>query len=64
MPEIGTSGLMSGDGKRGDGLRPPSYRAILDSTGTDVGNIDQHANLRYLSQINQLLAGGGGDVAT
>src|SRR6266404_1401925 len=27
MPEIGTSGLMSGDGKRGDGLRPPSYRA-------------------------------------
>jgi len=27
MPEIGSSGLMSGDGKRGVGLRPPSYRA-------------------------------------
>ncbi len=27
MPEIGMSGLMSGDGKRGDGHRPPSYRA-------------------------------------
>jgi hypothetical protein len=26
MPEIGTSGLMSGDGKRGVGQRP-SYRA-------------------------------------
>jgi hypothetical protein len=26
MPEIGTSGLMSGDGKRGDGQRP-SHRA-------------------------------------
>ena len=27
MPEIGTSGLMSGDGKRGDGHKAPSYRA-------------------------------------
>jgi hypothetical protein len=27
MPEIGTSGLMSGDGKRGDGQGAPSYRA-------------------------------------
>jgi hypothetical protein len=26
MPEIGTSGSMSGDGKRSDGLRPPSCR--------------------------------------
>ncbi len=26
-PEIGTSGLKSGDGKRDDGQRPPSYRA-------------------------------------
>jgi hypothetical protein len=26
MPEIGTSGSMSGDGKRSDGHRPPSYR--------------------------------------
>ena len=27
MPELGTSGLTSGDGKRGDGQRAPSYRA-------------------------------------
>jgi hypothetical protein len=27
MPEIGTSSSMSEDGKRSDGLRPPSYRA-------------------------------------
>src|SRR5258708_30952702 len=27
MPEIGTSGLLSGDGKRGDGQGAPSYRA-------------------------------------
>jgi len=27
MPETGTSGSMSGDGKRSDGQRPPSYRA-------------------------------------
>ena len=27
MPEIGTSGSMSGDGKRGVGRMAPSYRA-------------------------------------
>ena len=27
MPEIGTSGSMSGDGKRGVGHKAPSYRA-------------------------------------
>src|SRR5580698_5822178 len=27
MPEIGSSGLMSGDGRRGVGQRAPSYRA-------------------------------------
>ena len=31
MPEIGTSGSMSGDRKRGV-AEWPSYRAILDST--------------------------------
>jgi hypothetical protein len=36
MPEIGTSGLMSGDGKRGDGLRPQATAPILDSTKADV----------------------------
>src|SRR5438876_5482905 len=32
MPEIGTSGLMSGDGKRSDGQRPQATAPILDST--------------------------------
>jgi hypothetical protein len=36
MPEIGTSGLMSGDGKRGDGLRPQATAPILDSTAADI----------------------------
>jgi hypothetical protein len=38
MPEIGTSGLMSGDGKRGDGLRPQATAPILDSTIPEVGS--------------------------
>ena len=33
MPEIGTPGLMSGDGKRGVGHRPQATAPILDSTG-------------------------------
>jgi hypothetical protein len=37
MPEIGTSGLMSGDGKRGDGQRPQATAPILDSTRPDIG---------------------------
>jgi hypothetical protein len=32
MPEIGTSGSMSGDGKRNDGQRPQATAPILDST--------------------------------
>ena len=32
MPEIGTSGSMSGDGKRGVGHRPQATAPILDST--------------------------------
>ena len=36
MPEIGTSGLMSGDGKRGDGQRPQATAPILDSTVLSV----------------------------
>jgi hypothetical protein len=39
MPEIGTSGLMSGDGKRGDGQRPQATAPILDSTNSDIGRI-------------------------
>jgi hypothetical protein len=36
MPEIGTSGLMSGDGKRGVGHRPQATAPILDSTKADI----------------------------
>jgi hypothetical protein len=32
MPEIGTSGLMSGDGKRGGGNVASAPASILDST--------------------------------
>ena len=32
MPEIGTSGSMSGDGKRSAGLRPQATAPILNST--------------------------------
>jgi len=32
VPEIGTLGLMSGDGKRGAGHRPQATAPILDST--------------------------------
>jgi hypothetical protein len=34
MPETGTSGSMSGDGKRSDGQRPQVTAPILDSTLT------------------------------
>src|SRR6266436_5132026 len=37
MPEIGSSGLMSGDGKRGVGHRPQATAPILDSTVADLG---------------------------
>ena len=36
MPEIGTFGLMSGDGKRGVGHRPQATAPILDSTIAEV----------------------------
>jgi hypothetical protein len=36
MPEIGSSGLMSGDGKRGVGHRPQATAPILDSTNSEV----------------------------
>ena len=34
MPEIGTSGSMSGDGKRSVGHRPQATAPILDSTNS------------------------------
>ena len=39
MPEIGSSGLMSGDGKRGVGHRPQATAPILDFTTTDSGHL-------------------------
>jgi hypothetical protein len=39
MPEIGSSGLMSGDGKRGVGHRPQATAPILDSTISDIASL-------------------------
>ena len=36
MPEIGTFGLMSGDGKRSVGHRPQATAPVLDSTEPSV----------------------------
>src|SRR5216683_875467 len=36
MPEIGSSGLMSGDGRRGVGHRLQVTAPILDSTNSDI----------------------------
>src|SRR5229473_5583679 len=38
MPEIGSPGLTSGDGKRGVGHRPQATAPILDSTMSDIGD--------------------------
>jgi hypothetical protein len=43
MPEIGSSGLMSGDGKRGVGHRPQATAPILDSTNVWTGHAVQEA---------------------
>src|SRR5712664_3116917 len=48
MPEIGTSGSMSGDGKRSVGHRPQATAPILDSTtSADFGG----APSRQLSEL-------------
>jgi hypothetical protein len=44
MPEIGSSGLMSGDGKRGVGHRPQATAPILDSTETDLARLRSEFN--------------------
>ena len=40
MPEIGTSGSMSGDGKRSAGHWPQATAPILDSTATSDSNVN------------------------
>ena len=45
MPEIGTSGLMSGDGKRGDGQNPSHrahprlYHGVFDANLKIIGKL-------------------------
>jgi hypothetical protein len=45
MPEIGTSGSMSGDGKRSAGLRPQATAPILDSTNSPFASL--HASVSF-----------------
>jgi hypothetical protein len=52
MPEIGSSGLMSGDGKRGVGHRPQATAPILDSTGTELSPRRVSMELRVLACFN------------
>jgi hypothetical protein len=42
MPETGTSGSMSGDGKRSDGQRPQATAPILDSTEASLSVAQRH----------------------
>jgi hypothetical protein len=42
MPEIGTSGAMSGDGKRSDAAWPQATAPVLDSTNGHQG-LDRRA---------------------
>jgi hypothetical protein len=47
MPEIGTSGSMSGDGKRSVGHRPQATAPILDSTDSAVSSIRRERQLLW-----------------
>jgi hypothetical protein len=51
MPEIGTSGSMSGDGKRSVGHRPQATALILDSTrpGADLSFVTARRRLELAS---------------
>ena len=57
MPETGTSGSMSGDGKRSDGQRPQVTAPILDSTSGYYNGkrsntvLDVNALLDYVSKV-------------
>jgi hypothetical protein len=54
MPEIGTFGLMSGDGKRSVGKLPQATAPILDSTGPAV---HRSVALRQLTEQNRTFGG-------
>jgi hypothetical protein len=58
MPEIGTSGSMSGDGKRGVGHRPQATAPILDST---IASVRCDAAIRPLSRVDRTHQGHRGN---
>src|ERR1700716_890509 len=55
MPEIGTSGLMSGDGKRSAGHRPQATAPILDSTYVWSGRASQEVSSIWFSVLHQCI---------
>ena len=54
MPEIGTLGLMSGDGKQSVGHRPQATAPILDSTDLPVSAGQSPAALPGSSDVDFL----------
>jgi hypothetical protein len=62
MPEIGMSGSMSGDGKRGVGHRPQATGPILDSTELHVrGVAAMPTAMEVLRRLRQVLGPPGAD---
>jgi hypothetical protein len=51
MPEIGTSGLMSGDGKRSVGHRPQATAPTPTLLGPLLPTPAVHKAVRYLSEV-------------
>ena len=51
MPETGTSGSMSGDGKRGVGHRPQVTALILDSTITTDIALNANVGFRGTAEV-------------
>ncbi len=61
MPENGTSGSMSEDGKRSVGHRPQATAPILDSTETEVTRRPRFDRDRMKSEHNSDIAEGKGN---
>src|ERR1700730_12373030 len=57
MPEIGTSGLMRGDGKRGDGQKAQATAPILDSPFSDLAPMTSREMMRTVNLIQLGIAG-------